>query len=280
MRLHILVILVLLALIGHFRELNDSQARIQQLEEALAAAQGHAQLTPGGNDLSTTASLGSVISPESQQSLATQDSATPGLVPDTHCLDTALASFRWHIAYCGLGSPLSTTRLAFYSNIYQRTKCSFDLDDFLAKLTQPLLTQGLKGTRRATTLKWPPLALVQKCVTYYANSGLYSLFPFADAEALQILVTADVLNHPETSRAANRACLAVFTANITQMHRHDPMFRGADPDAYAHAAISLVPGIITEPPDTRTVEAIMMIVSFLQYDCYYNYSPNFPSTHR
>lgn len=261
-RLHSSVILILHALIGHFRELADSQARVQQLEEALAAAQGHAHLTPGGNDSSKTTSLGSVISPASQQSLATQDPATLGLVPDTHCLDTALASFRWHIAYCGLGSPLSTTRSAFYSNIYQRTNYTFDLDDFLDELTQPLLTQGLKGTRRSTSLKWPPTSLVQKCVTYYANSGLYSLFPFADVEALQFLVTSDVLNYPETSRAANRACLAAFTANITQMHRHDPMFRDADPDAYAHAAISLVPGIITEPPDTRTVEAIMMIVSF------------------
>jgi precorrin-2 methylase len=99
-------------------------------------------------------------------------------------------------------------------------------------------------------------------VTYYAKAGLYSLFPFADAEALEVLVKADVLNHPKTSRAAYRACLAAFTANITQMHRHDPMFREADPDAYAHAALSLVPGIITEPADTRTVEAIMMIVRF------------------
>lgn len=126
---------------------------------------------------------------------------------------------------------------------------------------QPLIAQGLQGTRRSTSAKWPPTPLVQQCVTYYTKAGLYSLFPFADAEALQVLVNADVLNCPETARAANRACLAAFTANITQMHRHDPMFRDADPDAYAHAALSLVPGIITEPPDMRTIETVMMLVS-------------------
>ena len=88
------------------------------------------------------------------------------------------------------------------------------------------------------------------------------MFPFADAEALQMLINADVFNHPDTTRAANRACLAAFTANITQMHRHDPAFSDADPDAYAQAALSLVPQILMEAPDLRTLEAIMMLVSF------------------
>lgn len=249
----------------------DSQARIQQLESALAAAQISAQTTPGTTEVSTTASVSSNLSPAAH-ALAPQDSQTQGLVTDNHCLDSALASFRWHISFCGLGDPLSTTRAAFYSNIYQRTGCSFDLDDFLGELTQHLISQGLTGSRRSTSIKWPPTPLVEKCVTYYQKAGLYSLFPFADAEALQVLVKADVLNHPESSRAANRACLAAFAANITQMHRHDPMFREADPDAYAHAALSLVPGIITEPVDTRTVEAIMMIVSSFYFSPKFKYS--------
>ncbi|KAJ5749599.1 transcriptional regulator family: Fungal Specific TF [Penicillium manginii] len=249
---------------GLRQELADSQARVQQLEEALVAAQQSTHSTPGGNyESSTTASLSSAISP-APQNLAPQDSPATSLVTDTHCLDTALASFRWHIAYCGLGNPLSTTRAAFYSNIFQRTGSTFDLDDFLNELVQPLIAQGLKGTRRSASIKWPSTPLVQQCVTYYTEAGLYSLFPFADAEALQVLVKADVLNHPSTTRAAYRACLAAFTANITQMHRHDPMFRDADPDAYAHAALSLVPGIITEPVDTRTVEAIMMIPQYAE----------------
>ena len=245
-------------LIGPSRELADSQTRVQ-LEEALAAVQRSTQSTPGGKDESSAASFRSTVSPV-PQNLAPQDSPAISLVTDTHCLDTALASFRWHIAYCGLGNPLSTTRAAFYSNIFQRTGSTFDLDDFLNELRQPFIAQGLNSVRRSASIKWPSTSLVQQCVTYYTKAGLYSLFPFADAEALQVLVKADVLNHPRTSRAAYRACLAAFAANITQMHRHDPMFRDADPDAYAHAALSLVPGIITEPIDTRTVEAIMMIV--------------------
>ncbi|KAJ5103917.1 transcriptional regulator family: Fungal Specific TF [Penicillium argentinense] len=249
---------------GLRQELVDSQARIQQLEDSLAALQKSAQSTPGRSDeptggiISAPALLSSSTSPASH-SLVPCDSVPIGLVTDTHCLDTALASFKWHMAYCGLGKSLSTTRAAFYSSIYQRTGYTFDLDDFLNELAQPLIAQGLEGARRSKTVKWPPLSLVQQCVKYYAKCGLYTLFPFADSAALQVLVNADVLNRPETSRAANRACLAAFTANITQMHRHDPQFRDTDPDAYAHAALTLLPAMLTEPPDLRTLEAIMML---------------------
>jgi hypothetical protein len=175
-------------------------------------------------------------------------------VPDTHCLDAALAAFRWHLEYCGLGSTLSTTRAAFSSEVYRRTGCSFDLDDFITDLAESFHTRGLKSTRQTSTAKWPPVSLVQRCVKYYAKSGLYSLFPFADADALQMLLDAGVLSHPQTTRVANRACLIVFTANITQMHRHDPAFSDAEPDAYAQAALSMLPELLMETPDLRTLE--------------------------
>jgi hypothetical protein len=156
---------------------------------------------------------------------------------------------------------LSTARAAFYSNIYEQTGCTFDLDNFLQEVTQSFETQGLNSKKKITTTEWPSSHLVQRCVEYYAKSGLYSMFPFADVEALQVLVNADVLNNPQLTRAANRACLAAFTANISQMHRHDPAFCDSDPDAYAQAALTLIPEILMEPSDLRTLEAVMMLVS-------------------
>lgn len=80
-----------------------------------------------------------------------------------------------------------------------------------------------------------------------------------------MLLDAGVLSHPQSTRAANRACLIAFTANITQMHRHDPAFSDAEPDAYAQAALSLLPEVLMETPDLRTLEAVKMLVSLSSY---------------
>jgi hypothetical protein len=69
------------------------------------------------------------------------------------------------------------------------------------------------------------------------------------------------LNHPQSTRAANRAVLIAFTANVTQMHRHDPAFQDTEPDAYAQAALSLLPELLMETPDLRTLEAVKLLVS-------------------
>lgn len=229
---------------------------MEELERALSAA---LELTRQKNDPTPTAPQDTSVSPAS--STQTLQAWTTNHVPDTHSFDAALASFQWHMSYCGLGSALSTSRAAFSSNVYRRTGCTFDLDDFLRETTQSFRTQDFKATRLTTATKWPPQSLVQKCVNYYEESGLYAMFPFADTEALQMLVSADVLNRPQSTRVANVACLIAFTANVTQMHRHDPAFCDAEPDAYAQAALTLVSGLLTEPPDLRTLEAIMMLVS-------------------
>ncbi|KAJ5499039.1 hypothetical protein N7453_008090 [Penicillium expansum] len=61
------------------------------------------------------------------------------------------------------------------------------------------------------------------------------------------------------TRAANRACLVAFAAMITQIHRHEQAFAGADPDAYLQAALTLLPEMILEPPDIRTLEAVTIL---------------------
>ncbi|KAJ5654743.1 transcriptional regulator family: Fungal Specific TF [Penicillium lividum] len=240
------------------QELIETQARVVELEAALRAARG----SPCNTENSSTVPLMKSF-PSTPERLSTQPPANVNFVPDTHSLDAALATFRSHIEYCGLGSTLSTTRAAFSSEIFQRTGCSFDFDDFISELGESFHARGLKSSRQTTNAKWPPASLVQRCVKYYAKSGLYSLFPFADADALQMLLDAGVLTHPQTTRAANRACLIAFAANITQMHRYDPAFSDAEPDAYAQAALSLLPEVLMETCDLRTLEALTMLAIYI-----------------
>lgn len=111
-------------------------------------------------------------------------------------------------------------------------------------------------------IKRPGSALVQQCLEYFDRNGLYSIFPIIDVEAVQILLNANVLDKPpHMSRAANRACLVAFAAMITHIHRHERAFAGADPDAYLQAALTLLPEMLLEPPDLRTLEAVTILVS-------------------
>ncbi|KAJ5670733.1 transcriptional regulator family: Fungal Specific TF [Penicillium maclennaniae] len=214
---------------GLKQELADSQARVKELEAALRAAQESTSHSENVLPVPLARSF-----PSTPESLTTQPPANMNFVPDTHDLDAALAAFRWHLDYCGLGSALSTTRAAFSSEVQRRTGCSFDLDDFVSDLVETFHSRGLKSTRLATTAKWPPISLVQQCVKYYAKSGLYSLFPFADADALQMLLDASVLSHPQSTRAANRACGALSS-----------------------------PEVLMETPDLRTLEAIKMMAIYI-----------------
>lgn len=183
-------------------------------------------------------------------------------MPDTRDFDTALAAFQWHISYCGLGSSLSTQRAEFYSLIQEQTGCTFNLDSFAHEVTQSFNTQQLKSTKKVIGIKRPGSALVQQCLEYFDRNGLYSIFPIIDVEAVQILLNANVLDKPpHMSRAANRACLVAFAAMITHIHRHERAFAGADPDAYLQAALTLLPEMLLEPPDLRTLEAVTILVS-------------------
>lgn len=244
------------------RELAEAQARVQELERALDAGLNPTLLgVPDDQSKTSTPGHQSISSGSPHCQQPSSANLETNYIPDTRSLDAALASFQSHLAYCGLGSRLSSARANFCATIYQKSGYAFDLDEFLIEAAASFEKQGFVSKKKTTSTKWPSPSLVQRCVEYYARCGLYSMFPFADAEALQMLVNADVLNHPDTARAANRACLAAFTANITQMHRHDPAFGEADPDAYAQAALSLVPQILVEAPDLRTLEAIMLLVS-------------------
>ena len=202
----------------------------------------------------TTSSVGSSASPSQIRDLH----PTVKYLPDAYSVEDGLAAFQWHIIYCGLGHPLSAQRAEFYS-IIEKSGCTFDLDDFLHKVGQSFRPVVSKE-RTVHQSKVPPLELVQLSIHHYEKAGLYSMFPFADVEAIQMLIAANVLSNHSSSRAAHRACLIAFTANISQMHRHEPVFRDAEPYSYAQYAISLIPELLMEPPDLRSLEAILMLV--------------------
>jgi len=188
--------------------------------------------------------------------------ATASYLPDTRDFDTALAAFQWHISYCGLGSALSTQRAAFYSLIEQQTGCTFNVDVFAHEVTQSFKAAQLKSNKKVVGIKWPSSSLVQQCLEYFDRNGLYSIFPIVDVEAMQILLNANILDQPpHMTRVANRACLVAFAAMVTQIHRHEAAFAGTEPDAYAQAALTLLPEMLLEPPDLRTLEAVTILVS-------------------
>jgi hypothetical protein len=243
------------------RELADTKARVRELEAKLVAFREHTKHSHSGLVPPSRVASPVPLSPLSQASSYTSSSVT--YLPDTRDFDTALAAFQWHVSYCGLGSPLSTQRAAFYSLIEQQTGCTFNVDVFAHEVTQSFQSQHLKSSRKSIGLKWPPSSLVQRCLEYFDRNGLYSIFPIVDVEAMQILLNANTLDQPPSmTRASNRACLTAFAAMITQIHRHENAFAGCDPDAYLQAALTLLPEILLEPPDLRTLEAVTIMVSF------------------
>lgn len=241
---------------GVYRELADTKARVRELEATLLGLKESTKQNQKGL---------AILSPSRSSSPASPRPASEAFLsylPDTRDFDTALAAFQWHISYCGLGSSLSTQRAAFYSLIQKQTGCTFNVDSFAHEVTQSFNTQRLKSTKKVIGIKWPGSALVQQCLEYFDRNGLYSIFPIIDVEAVQILLNANVLDKPpHMSRAANRACLVAFAAMITHIHRHERAFTSADPDAYLQAALTLLPEMLLEPPDLRTLEAVTILVS-------------------
>ncbi|KAJ6003421.1 transcriptional regulator family: Fungal Specific TF [Penicillium sp. IBT 35674x] len=240
-------------------KLADTQARVRELEDALNLAI-RSSTHESSSKVTTPISLGKCDDPTSTSQVPF---ASPSFIPDTRSLEAAVATFKWHLANCGLGSPLSSARAAFSSAVYQQTGHRFDLDELLLDAAYSFEAQGFRSNEKYTTSQWPPPDLVQSCIDYYSKSGLYSMFPFADVNALQVLLDAEVLSRPQVTRAANLACLAAFTANIAQMHRHDPMLAHADPDAYAQAALGVIPAVLMETPDLRTLEAVIMLAIYI-----------------
>ncbi|KAJ5782589.1 transcriptional regulator family: Fungal Specific TF [Penicillium paradoxum] len=243
------------------QELADAKARIRELEATLLGLEESTTNGPKGQ---------LVLSPSSRYSPASlrpsQDSLLETVTyhPDTRDFDTALAAFQWHLSYCGLGGARSSQRATFYSLVERQTGCTFNVDVFAQEVTESFMSERLKSAKKVIGIKWPESTLVQRCLDYFDANGLYSIFPVVDVEAVQILLNANVLDWPPgMTRVANRACLVAFSAMITSIHRHEPAFGGAEPDAYLQAALTLIPGMLLEPPDIRTLEAVTILMLYI-----------------
>ncbi|GKZ20821.1 hypothetical protein AbraIFM66951_004089 [Aspergillus brasiliensis] len=237
-------------------QLLDAKARIRDLEAQLAV-----QNTSPNSD-------------QGERSTSHERSDTPWLplfavhhVSDTYSIATSLATFQAEIAHCGVGEAGSTQRASFFSTVYHKTGAQLDLDHFLAQAAQSLKFRGLQsrtGLNRSLSPKWPPTSLVQHSIHHFSRSGLYSIFPLVNTDALSRLIEEGVLNHPdETVSAASLACLIAFTALMSVMHRLSPGFVDAEPDAYIQAALGLVPRLLLEEPSVRGLEAIVLMMTYL-----------------
>lgn len=180
---------------------------------------------------------------------------------DMYDLDTTLTAFQWYVTHCGLGAADSTQRVSFSSIVHQQTGSFFDLDLFLCQVVQSLREQYAQGPSKSTVPQWPPVDLIRRCISHYDASGFYSFFPVADTEALRACLD-EIVNKPKSpAPAANRACLAAFTALITELHRLEPKFADAAPDNYLQAVLATLPQLLIEDATVRTLETIVILVS-------------------
>ncbi|OJJ57713.1 hypothetical protein ASPSYDRAFT_1180204 [Aspergillus sydowii CBS 593.65] len=226
--------------------LAEAKSRIRELEE-LIIAQKDLQIPCHGDG--SASSFGSLSS---------------GYLEDPHDVGTTLAMFQMHIALCGVGAAGSAERYSFCSLIHQRTGCDFDVDRFLQGLPNASGIPNSRDPGKTTSQKWPSQLLVQTCIHQFVKTGLYSVFPIANVEVLQTLLNQHILDH-KTQRAhiADLACLIAFTALVTELHRLEPAFSDTDPDCYLRAALSLLPRLLMEAANLRTLETFTIIVTYL-----------------
>ncbi|PWY81915.1 C6 transcription factor [Aspergillus heteromorphus CBS 117.55] len=235
-------------------QLFEAKARLRELEGIVAARDPQA--------VNQTARDGSSSSPSPSLGVC---SASPH-PHDSSDFDTAMEVFRQHLEYCWPGVAHSPQRASFYSTVYRQTGSIFDLQGFLAGVTQSYKSQHPATRPKAILPKWPTYQLAQQCLDFYSAEGLYSIFPCIDITAAQGVLKELVAERPNAdtqARTAEKACLFAFTAFIAKLHPHLPMFADADPDAYVHAVLTLVPRLILEPADVRTLEALLILALYI-----------------
>ncbi|KAL4871734.1 hypothetical protein BDV12DRAFT_206017 [Aspergillus spectabilis] len=195
---------------------------------------------------------------------ALDDNIATEYLHDPHDLGTNLAMFQRHIEFCGVGGTGSPGRDAFCSVIYQQTGFHLDIDQFIQGLPNAFGLPASRGSEWVITQKWPSKPLVQLCINQFLKTGLYSIFPIANTEVLQALLNDHILDHPHQSTPiANVACLTAFTALITELHRLEPSFSDADPDAYLRTVLALLPRLMMEDASIRSLETFTILFVYL-----------------
>lgn len=112
--------------------------------------------------------------------------------------------------------------------------------------------------------KWPPQELVQRAIEYFSRTGLYSVFPVVQTETLSSDIDPSLIFQPGNNmKAADLACPVALTALLGRIHRHEPEFADAEPDAYIQAALGLVPQLMIDSENLRTLETLVLLVCVL-----------------
>ncbi|KAJ5933402.1 transcriptional regulator family: Fungal Specific TF [Penicillium verhagenii] len=221
------------------RQLADTRARVQALEETLKG-----KGSPGFYDDSPARTPpGRSILPKPARNHISNPSPTYPHILDTWEFCSAVKTFESHLTECGLGIPGS----------FERTS-----------LCDAFKSQHALHAKKADIMTWPPRKLVRQCLEYYSANGIYSIFPIVDVQVMHKLLNDNVLEQPETEiHAANRAILAIFTAFMSRIRRHEPEFLDTDPDAYAQAALGLLPELLMEDGDIRSLETFLLLAIYI-----------------
>ncbi|KAE8153241.1 hypothetical protein BDV25DRAFT_149908 [Aspergillus avenaceus] len=183
---------------------------------------------------------------------------------DTAHLDTALWSFQQQLENCWPGGARSPHKDTFCAVVSRHTGNHFTLDNAFEQISQSYRSQYVVTKKQQASPEWPDPLLVKQCVEYYDFKNLYSVFPVVESRVVRELLNEGILDDPgKPTRAANRACLAAFTALIATIHRHKPAFARAEPDVYIRAALATLPDLFMEEPDVRTLEAFILLVLYI-----------------
>ncbi|KAL3477918.1 hypothetical protein BJX99DRAFT_120762 [Aspergillus californicus] len=235
---------------GTKEQLVEARARIRELE-ALTVVQGSPKTSEHGDGAETLHSPNQYV----------------GLIQDPHDIDTTLAMFKSHIAFCGVGAAGSVDRDMFCSTVFQQTGSHFDIDQFFQSLPRlfNLADSRARGQERENYLrKWPSKPLVQLCINQFSKTGLYAVFPIANVKLLQTLIDEDILDTlTQAPRIANLASVIAFTALVTELHRLEPAFSDADPDAYLRTVLALLPRLLMEDVSVRGLETMAILFVYL-----------------
>ncbi|KAL5336508.1 fungal-specific transcription factor domain-containing protein [Aspergillus crustosus] len=192
------------------------------------------------------------------------DTLPTGYLQDPYDLGANLTMFQRHIGFCGVGASGSAERDAFCSAVYQQTSSHLDVDIFLGGLPNAFGLPDPRGQGKVITQKWPSKPLVQLCINQFHKTGLYSVFPIVNTEVSQALLDANILDRQKQSmNVAQVACLIVFTALITELHRLEPAFAEADPDAYLRTVLALLPRLMMEEASIRSLETFTILFVYL-----------------
>lgn len=212
----------------YIRELAENRATVQQLQEALRAERARRQAP-------------SPVFP-----------AAPTHILDSYGFEVAEDAFRRSLSYC---EP------SFTSIVY-RTGHIFDIEEFLDQVGYSFRARYPEHQARIIVPKWPPQGLVQCTIEYFSRAGLYSVFPVVKPEILCSNIDPNITLQPgNTIKATDLVCPVALTALLGRIHRHEPEFADAEPDAYIQAALGLLPQLMMDGDNLRTLESLVLLVS-------------------